>query len=491
MKSTKLVKLALASTLCVSSITGYTTTIFAQEEPTMMEGEQPSGGGGANTQTFDYDGTYTATSTSNSKKESLEATEEGQNVVLAQDGNSVTVKNSTLTKSGDQSDGDTTNFYGTNSIALAVGEDSTMYISNSELSADSEGSNGIFATDGAKIYSYKNTISTTSDNSRGLDATYGGNIIASLMTISTKGSHSAGVATDRGGGNVYVSDSEISTEGQGSPILYSTGNIQVDGITGSSADSQLAAMEGYNTISITNSDLTSTMTDATASDPIANGVIIYQSTSGDAETSTGETATLKVTDSSLTSSIESGSMFYFTNTSASAYISNTKVKYDSTKANLITVEGNDANSWGTAGSNGADVTFVADSQKLKGDISVDTISSLDFYITNSSKYTGSTTITENSVNTDVKDSNITVNVDSSSKWVVTGDSTVSNLNVEKGAKIVDSDGNTVSIVVDGETVVEGDSQYTITVTGSYSTSFETPSVDVEEIDTSEFDEYFG
>lgn len=53
-------------------------------------------------------------------------------------------------------------------------------------------------------------------------------------------------------------------------------------------------------------------------------------------------------------------------------------------------------------------------------------------------------------------------IDSSSKWVVTGDSTLSGLTC-KGT-IVDENGNTVTIKnTDGQTFVEGTSEYTITV----------------------------
>ena len=61
-------------------------------------------------------------------------------------------------------------------------------------------------------------------------------------------------------------------------------------VTGTAEGSQIAGMEGLNHIKIYDSELSSTITDKTASDPIANGVIIYQSTSGDADTSTGERA---------------------------------------------------------------------------------------------------------------------------------------------------------------------------------------------------------
>ena len=62
-------------------------------------------------------------------------------------------------------------------------------------------------------------------------------------------------------------------------------------------------------------------------------------------------------------------------------------------------------------------------------------------------------------------------LDSTSKWVVTGDSTVTNL--YNAGTIVDANGNTVSVVgTDGTVYVQGASQYTITVT-SYSTSVDT------------------
>ena len=39
-----------------------------------------------------------------------------------------------------------------------------------------------------------------------------------------------------------------------------------------------------------------------------------------------------------------------------------------------------------------------------------------------------------------------------------------------GGKVVDGDGNTVTIVANGKTVVSGSGDVTFTVTGSYSTS---------------------
>lgn len=463
-------------------------------------GDPPSGGmGGAHTMTYDYPGSLSGALTadgtsSTSDSETYTASNIDQNAALVQNAGTLTITNDTFQKSGDDTNGDNCNFYGINSILLAVNEDSTAYISDSTLNSDSEGSNGIFATDNSTVYSNNNTITTTAGNSRGLDATYSGNIIANSMIISTKGDHSAAIATDRGGGNISTTNSTLSTQGSGSPLLYSTGDIEVDNITGTSAGSQIAGMEGLNTILIHNSNLTSSITGKTASDPIANGIIIYQSTSGDAESTTGSTATFQASDSTLKSSIESGSMFYLTNTAANIVLNNTVLDFNSDKANLITIQGNDSNNWGTAGNNGAEVTFTGIGETLSGNIDVDTISSLNMYLLDQSTYTGFATISTNAVNTNQTSSPITINLDSTSKWVVTANTTISNLNAEKGATIVDESGNTVSIVANGETVVSGTSKYTITVTQSYSTDVITDSTNqlsTSYIDRSAFDTYYN
>jgi len=221
-----------------------------------------------------------------SSGETVSATSSDQNAALVQNGGTLTITNGKLTKSGDSDNADNCNFYGTNSALLAVGEKSKAIISDSSIDATSSGSNAIFSTDSASVLANNVNITTSAANSRGLDATYGGSIIANAMTISTKGDHSASLATDRGGGSVSVTDSTLNTAGSGSPLLYSTGDIEVSGVTGTASGSQIAGMEGLNTILINNSTLESTNTGTTGSDPVANGVIIYQSTSGDAESST-------------------------------------------------------------------------------------------------------------------------------------------------------------------------------------------------------------
>lgn len=476
-----------------------------------MPGNPPDGQGGPNTQRYDYSGTLSGKLATDgeevsSDSETITTSTVDENAALVENGGTLKITNGKLQKSGDDTNGDNCNFYGINSILLTVGEKSKAYISNSALASDSEGSNAIFATDQAIVYSAQNSITTSKNNSRGLDATYGGTIIADDMTIQTAGDHSASLATDRGGGNISVTNSTLNTSGSGSPLIYSTGAIEVSDVTGTAEGSQIAGMEGLNHIKIYDSELSSTITDKTASDPVANGVIIYQSTSGDADTSTGKRAQFQAVDSTLSSKIESGAMFYITNTSANILLSGTTLDFDSSKAKLLQIEGNDANNWGRAGSNGADVTFTGLGETLTGDISVDSISSLDLYFLDGTTYTGQIQSVANAggqndsvsnagdQNDSVTNATVTVNLDQDSTWIVTGDTTVFTLNAEDGAQIVDADGKTVSIVADGSTVVKGDSDLTVTVTGSYSqtvTTSEANEISAPTISRSDFDRCYG
>lgn len=443
---------------------------------------------------YDYTGTVIADGKEvavNGETVSTETVD--QNVGLAYNSGALTIKNATLSKSGADTNGDQCNFYGINSILLSANKNSVIKVSDSALTADSTGSNAIFATDSGTVYANNNTIVTSAGNSRGLDATYGGTVIGNKMAISTAGNHSAALATDRGGGNVSLTNSTLFTAGSGSPLLYSTGNVQVDNVDGTATGSQLAGMEGLNTILIKNSTLTSEITGKTASDPVANGVIIYQSTSGDAEASTGETADFEVENSTLSSGIQEGAMFYLTNTTANMVLQNSILDFDSEKANLLTIGGNDANNWGTPGSNGATVKLTGINQTLSGNIDVDTISSLDLYLLDGSSYTGAMAISENSQATKTSEAPITVNVDADSSWVLTADSKINALHLEKGGSIVDKDGKTVNIVANGKTVVDGDSDLTLTVTDSYDNEVSTDednTLSGTVIDRSDFDVTF-
>lgn len=106
--------------------------------------------------------------------------------------------------------------------------------------------------------------------------------------------------------------------------------------------------------------------------------------------------------------------------------------------------------WGTAGKNGAQVTFTADAQTLDGDIEVDSISTLDLTLKNSSTFTGTINIVDNADGGTAVENNAVVTIEKGGKWVLTGDCTITSL-TNNGT--IDFNGHTITLA-DG-TVLKG------------------------------------
>ena len=290
-------------------------------------------------------------------------------------------------------------------------------------------------------------ITTYSDKSRGLDATYNGFINAKNVVINTNGQSCAALATDRGEGEVHVSNSELNTgvskeSGRGSPIIYSTGNITVADSNGTAYVSQIACIEGKNSIELTNCDFSAAAggnREDNGEYVDLGGVFIYQSMSGDADVGT---STFTAKNSAL--SIESDSdyykpapMFHVTNTKAIVNLESTELNFGS--GTLLDVSGQ--SQWGTVGSNGGELTFNAKDEILDGNVIVDSISSLNMTLSSTS-FVGSINPSD-----DFGETNLVI--DSGSDWTLDGDSHVSSL--ENNGEIY-YDGHT--LYVDGVAYTE-------------------------------------
>lgn len=349
---------------------------------------------------------------------SYESTDSDQSVILIQDGGNATIKGAEIIKSsGDSSNTENSDFYGINAGILTQ-KSSKAVISNATIKTNAKGSNAVFATgEGSEIEINDSKITTTgSSSSRGLDATYGGAIKADNVTIKTSGASSAALATDRGEGTIKVDNSELETNGFGSPIIYSTGDISVSNTKGVANGSQMVVVEGKNSASVI--DSTFRASGRGNRNNVDNaGVMIYQSMSGDASSGTGmftsKNSTLSIDSSS--EFYESAPMFFITNTDAVINLENTELEYGS--GILVSMKG--TSEWGNSGSNGGNLTFNANNQKLDGDIVLDNISTMFFSLTNCS-YSGE-------INSDNLAKEFNLKLDSSSKITLTGDSYVSSL----------------------------------------------------------------
>ena len=140
----------------------------------------------------------------------------------------------------------------------------------------------------------------------------------------------------------------------------------------------------------------------------------------------GGTSEFDMTGGSLTGN--NGDMFYITNTHSIINLSNVDITNKDADSYLMRVTGNSAaRGWGKAGANGAQVEFTASNQTLNGDIAVDTVSTLNMTLTDSSDFTGTINIIDNAQNGTAVDNNAVVTIDSDSTWTLTGDCTVTSL----------------------------------------------------------------
>ena len=344
-----------------------------------------------------------------------------ESVILVKDGGELTLTDAVVEKTGgDSSNIENSEFYGVNS-GILVTEDSTATIKGATISTNAKGSNAVFSTgSNSKIYISDSTITTSgSSSARGLDSTYGGYIEADNVTITTQGGSCATLATDRGEGTVIAKNSKLETNGSGSPIIYSTGEISISNTTGVANGSQMVVIEGKNSATVENSSLEANAK-GNRGDVDQAGVMIYQSMSGDANVGTGN---FTATDSNLTISSSSdyyqtAPMFFITNTDAIINLTNTKLEFGSNI--LISAKG--TTEWGTTGANGGNVTLNADNQELEGNIEIDNISTLQMNLQNSN-YAGI-------INGNNNAKSIKLKLDSSSTITLTGDCYVTALEDE-------------------------------------------------------------
>lgn len=281
-----------------------------------------------------------------------------ENIFLVINGGELILTGVTLNKTGDcvTQGSDDYNFYGLNSGVVVIGSSSKATLANVTLTTEASGANALFATNQGTIYANNIKISTTKDSSRGLDATYEGVIVANGVNINTLDAHCASIATDRGEGTITVTGIEendmnqLSTAGEGSPVIYSTGTISVTGVVGVATGAEGCVIEGENSIVLVDSKITGSTT---------AGVMLYQSTSGDADVGKSY---FNVTSSTITMTDSSIPMFYITNTEAVVTINEGSVfSYES---GSFVYAG--ANRWGTSGSNGGSVAMTVTNVDIEG-----------------------------------------------------------------------------------------------------------------------------
>ena len=396
-----IITLTIASTLSIGALS------YATSGP---GGAPPNGGGGGgNSQSsVSYSGAYTFSSDSSESGKSYNTSKASQNTVLVS-GGTTTLKNAAVNKTGSASD-ENSDFYGTNAAILTYNS-AKLNISDSTITTNGGHANAVFAYGSSSITISDSKITTSANNSGAIMVTGGGTLTANNVTATTSGNSSAPIRSDRGGGTMTVNGGEYTSNGVGSPVIYSTADVTVNDAKLVSTKSEGAVIEGLNSITLNNTTLTDTNTTLNGQSETYKNVFIYQSMSGDATVGTG---TFTAKDSTLITN--KGDDFFVTNTTAVINLTNTKITNNADGAFLRAQAGK----WGNSGSNGGKVTLNASDQEMTGDIVIDSISTLTMKMSKGSYYRGT-------INGDKTAKSIAISLSSDSVIVLEGDSYITSL----------------------------------------------------------------
>ena len=436
----------------MNNCTSDTITSATQSATQINEGgpgETPPGMSGGS---VSYSAANEITESSTVSEKTYKSETKDENALLVGGEIEVTATGITASKTGDSSGGDNANFYGTNSAVIAK-DGATLTIDNATITTDASGANGVFSYggnggqngasgDNTTVIISDSTITTTGSGSGGIMTAGGGITKASNLNVTTSGQSSAAIRSDRGGGTVTVDKGTYTTNGLGSPAIYSTADITVSDATLVSNLSEGVCIEGLNSITLKNCDLTANNTQRNSNAQFLDSIMIYQSMSGDAASGT---SAFTMTGGSLKSL--SGHVFHVTNTSAVINLSAVNITNEDSDNILLSV----CDDGWSGGSNTA--TLNASKQELNGAILVGSNSTLTLNLSDSSTFTGLingkiTNASGDTVSSEV--GTVSVTLEGGSTWSLTGDSYVTSFTGDASSVI----GNGHTLYVNG-TALEG------------------------------------
>ncbi|MBR2750577.1 MAG: hypothetical protein IKD90_05550 [Clostridiales bacterium] len=394
-----------------------TSTSAAESEPDGSETEEES------------ESTVSKSPDRIATEEEISNSSDGEHAIEA-DGESASYSKVRVTKTGDSEEGDEADFYGDNAAIFAT-NGATLDLSDIVVDTDGKHANAVFSYgEGTTVNISNSEIRTSGNCSGGLMTTGGGTMNAENLTIHTTGNSSAAIRSDRGGGTVTVTGGSYTTDGKGSPVIYSTADITVNDAKMESTSSQGVVVEGRNSVTLNNVSLVAD-NNSKNSDKSSwyQAVMIYQSMSGDA--AEGEAA-FSMKDGSLTN--KNGDIFFVNNTVTTITLENVEITNQDSEGVFLRAA---AAGWGSEGANGGKVNLYLKNQKQDGDILVDSVSAVNMYLTSGSTYQGA-------IDPD-NEGKVYVEIESGSKWILTGDSYVTSLTCDTDA--IDLNGHT--LYVDG------------------------------------------
>ena len=383
---------------------------------------RPGGPGSRNTN-ITYKGATELKTGSTEDSHTYQSSKTDENALLISTKETVTLTQPTISKTGSSDGGDNCSFYGVNAAMLVKGGSVTT-IRGGRVTSNATGANGVFSYggnggrnggqgEGTTVIIEDTEIITTGDGSGGIMTTGGGVTKAKNLSVCTSGRSSAPIRTDRGGGIVTVEGGSYTSNGLGSPVIYSTADVTVSDATLTSNKSEGVCIEGKNSITLNNCQMTVSNTQRNGHAQFLDAIMIYQSFSGDADSGNSH---FTMNGGSLTN--KQGHLFHVTNTNAIITLNSVTLKNEDAANVLLSVC---ADGWQGAGNK---ATLNAVSQQLEGNILVGSDSELTLTLTDGSSFTGSiggniTNAAGNTVSTET--GKVDVTLDEGCTWNLTAD----------------------------------------------------------------------
>jgi hypothetical protein len=335
--------------------------------------------------------------TASKSKQTIISEDKNASGVKVTDKGIFTLSDSYIATCGNTTGMENSSFYGLNAAVLAL-SGGKITMTHGAIITRGTGANGAFAIGANSVIKLsKVKIDCTASGAHGTEASLGGTVLCSDVDIKTTGDGAAAISTERGGGIVTFTRGTAFSSGMRSPGIYSTGSISVTDARIEATGSEAVVIEGRNSVTLVNTTLLCSK---------ECGAMLYQSFSGNAGIGT---SVFTMTGGLFAAS--EGPLFYITNTQAVVEVKG-NAKLSVASGILIKAA---ASRRGNAGSNGGHLTFKAEGEILTGNIVCDSASSIAVTLQNK-------TILKGVINADNAAKTMTLTLDASSTWEVTGNS---------------------------------------------------------------------
>lgn len=295
----------------------------------------------------------------------IEAVKAGQSVAVGDNGAKLVLTAIRLTKTGGMvADDNERTLYGVNSAVVSA-HASDLLLEECDITCHIDGANGVAATgEGSKLKMQEGTVTVSREKSAGISAMSGGLAEAEGTQVTCYSNQSPAVMAGVGG-TVKVTGLKGTTGGIGSPLFASQGRIDASDCKMETNGSQLVSIIGGGYAGLEKCTLTSQQ---------YCGMMLFNNTDEKAP----ETGNLTIRNSKIT--VKDGPLFYVTNTDAEIHLTGTSFQAGDI---LLTAKADD---WGIKGQNGGHVLLQADKQSMRGEIVIDSISSVTVQIDDADFY---------------------------------------------------------------------------------------------------------